>query len=169
MTRPYGRPPKTYRGNHCPDCGTAISKYSRGRCRECGGKARMRPMPDDFAQVLRGLGSQGAAAHYRASLGTITRWRRLVGLQPHHRAKLRSKPAPGAYNFRVGQAVMHIKRDYSRGGQAAEFLRKFGAVYRCRQTGAADPKGLFWSRYGRVLDEEQLISRATRLGWRGPL
>lgn len=151
--------------NMCIDCGTSITRYSRGRCVECGGKARMRGVPADFIEVLRARGSAGAAKHYRSSLGTVTRWRRQMSLTPFVPAKKPVRTVSGAGSFMGYRRPIFVNRDLSRVGQAADFLRKYGAVYRCGPRGNPQPKGEFWNRNGHVLTDDEIISRASRLGW----
>lgn len=157
--------PLTHRGDHCA-CGAPISLYSRGSCRTCCYVGLKRPVPGDFLAVLRLRGSAGAAKHYRASLGTVTRWRREIGMAPQERARRPSAPAQGR-TYRTAAAINrgYVNRDFSAAGQAANFLCKYGAVYRCKSTGAPFPKGEFWNRNGHVLTDEQIIERATRLGF----
>lgn len=114
--------------------------------------------------TLKRLGSAGAAKHYRSSLSTITKWRRDIGIQPHERARrghVRAK-----YNFTFCPLITH--RDYSMVGQAADFLRRFAAVFRCDETGKVPKRGpaLFWNRNGYVLTDEELAAKAARLGWK---
>jgi hypothetical protein len=44
-------------------------------------------------------------------------------------------------------------------------LRRICAVYRCTETGRADPKGKFWRFGNAVLTPDELIARAERKGW----
>jgi hypothetical protein len=116
--------------------------------------------------VLRQKGSLGAAAHYKASAATVTRWRRQMDLRPHARAVKR----PGGAHARRGrggfrETPLPVYRDWSVVGQAVEFLRRIGPVFRCLATGAASSKGEFWNRNGWVLSDEDVLSRARRLGW----
>jgi hypothetical protein len=156
--------PQSYRGHLCIDCQAPISPYSRGRCRLCGYVGLKRNVPEDFAVTLRKLGSQGAARHYRASLGTVTRWRREIGLRPQERAR---KPSMmGAVRPRAfSERPLIVFRDFTLVGQAAEFLRHIGPVFRCHASGAAHKQGSHWNRNGWVLSDEDLMSRARRLGW----
>lgn len=155
--------PKSHAGNHCLDCGVPISVYSRGRCRTCAYLKLKRPVPDDFIAVLRCKGSVLAADHYRTSASTITRWRRELDLRPHMRAKKRTGPIRRMSAFTERPLVQH--KDWSLIGQAAEFLRHIGPVFRCLASGAAAEKGEFWNRNGFVLTDDDLMSRAHRLGW----
>jgi|GEM_PF-6846991 len=163
--RKGGRPARaTLPAKHCRDCGAPINRSSRERCKPCSDKAQRRSCPGDFLAILRKLGSQGAAAHYRASLATVTRWRRELELRPQARMKKgigQSRPQ----GF-VARPLL-INRDTSMAGQAADFLRRFGAVYRCDEAGPPNPKGKFWKRNFVVLTDDELVARAKRLGWMG--
>jgi len=160
--RPEDGSPLSYRGNHCTDCNAPISPYSRGRCRKCGYSALVRPVPEDFLAVLRKLGSQGAARHYHSSLATVTRWRRELDLKPQYRAK----KGIGQSRFRgFTERPLINHRDLTMAGQAVEFLRRYGAVYRCDGDGKPNAKGSHWRRNYSILSDEQVIYQATRLGW----
>lgn len=155
--------PLSYRGNHCTDCGSPISPYSRGRCRRCGYSALVRPVPEDFMVILRQLGSQGAARHYRASLATVTRWRRELDIRP----QVRAKKGIGQSRYRgFTERPLMQHRDLSQAGQAAEYLRRYGAVYRCDEEGRPNAKGSHWRRNFSVLGDDDVVRQATRLGWR---
>lgn len=150
----------------CVGCGVPISPYSRGRCRRCGYAALKRALPADFLDVLREYGSLGSAKFYHASLSTVTRWRRELGLNPQERMR-----RPRLRNLRLRGFVetpMPSKRDMSIAGQAADFLRHTGAIFRCDHRGRLPKKGAqgaFWNRGGYVLSDAEVIGRAERLGW----
>jgi hypothetical protein len=50
-------------------------------------------------------------------------------------------------------------------GMAAEFLRRYGSVYRCDPDGKPNAKGTHWRRFLSVVSDEDLIARAKKLGW----
>jgi DNA-directed RNA polymerase subunit RPC12/RpoP len=153
----------------CVDCGAPISDISRGRCVRCGHRPMVRKCPEDFLAILATTGSRLAAAHYRASLKTITRWRREHGLAPNYRARRGS--STGRLNrsrFTMAPKALLVHRDFTMPGRAADYLQRFGPVYRCLTTGKAHPKGTYWNRNGYVLTDAQLIDRALRLGWKEP-
>lgn len=56
--------------------------------------------------------------------------------------------------------VNRFQRDMSAAGQAADFLRKFGPVYRCDVRGKAIEDGFFWRRGSAILSDAELIERA---------
>ncbi|WP_374413250.1 hypothetical protein [Novosphingobium colocasiae] len=147
--------------NRCIDCGETISAQSRGRCVKCGHISMKRTVPDDFTEVLRALGSQRAAKHYKTSLSTLTRWRRECGMAKHHRAK------PAAPMRRTGftERPITMRRDTSHIGQAAEYLQRYGSIHRCGPAGEFDPKGDHWRRNNRVITSEQMVKAAISLGF----
>jgi hypothetical protein len=149
---------------HCVTCGCVINRTARRQCRPCSHIGLKREVPDDFRSVLFNLGSHGAAKHYHASLSTVTRWRREMGITPLTKTKTSpSQPRPFASGFR--QSPLMCKREITLAGQAADFLRKFGAVYRCDENGLPNAKGEFWKRNFSVLSDDELVSRARRLGF----
>lgn len=157
-------------GRRCIDCGAPISEISRGRCVDCGHRPLIRNCPPDFLDVLGRLGSRLAAAHYRASLKTITRWRREHGLPPNHRAR-RTSGSTGRLNrarFGMNSKPIMIRRDLSPAGRAADFLQRFGPIFACTPQGKALSGGNFWNRNGHVLSADEVIQRAERLGWERP-
>ena len=120
-------------------------------------------VPEDFMTVICLVGSHGAAAHYRVSLTDITNWRRQMGL-PFGVKAVTPKVRP---RFRPkGAKQDEIKVDMSTAGQAAAFLRRLGPVFRCNRAGKPDDAGAFWNRAGWVLSDDEIVSRAVRLGWR---
>jgi hypothetical protein len=120
------------------------------------------PVPDGFALVAPGMTIKELRVRYACSRDLIARWCEEVGVQPR-------RPDPART---VGQASKTFSprnapsRDGSVAGQAAEFLRRFGPVYRCTEDGKQDLKGTHWNRGGRtVLTDAELIERAKRNGW----
>jgi hypothetical protein len=149
---------------HCKTCGTQISRYSRGHCRSCGYLGLKRDCPDDFLDVLHRLGSQGAAKHFNASLSTVTRWRLEAGLKLHERAR---RVKSGGFQKQRGLIASGLpQRDVTLPGQAADFLRQFGSVWRCDLKGKPSVKGTHWRRNLAVLSDDELMARAVRLGWK---
>lgn len=148
---------------HCRDCGCKINRGSRGRCKACATVGQLRARPADFLETLRKLGSQGAARHYHASFSTVTRWRRELELKPQARMKRgigQSRPDRGF----TPRPVLN-NRDMSLVGQAVDYLRRFGSVYRCDASGKAVTKGTHWRRNFAVMTDDDVIQRAERLGW----
>ena len=149
---------------HCRDCGCLINRSSRGRCKPCATTGLKRARPADFLETLRKLGSQGAARHYRASLGTVTRWRRELELKPQARMKRGIGQSRSDRGFMPRPLLQN--RDMSLAGQAADYLRRYGSVYRCDDLGKPMAKGSHWRRNYAVMSDDELIQRAERLGWK---
>lgn len=147
----------------CIDCGTTINRSSRGRCKRCAVVGLRRDCPSDFLAILRSLGSQGAARHYHASLATVTRWRRELEIRPQARMKRGIGQSRTERGF-TARPLM-VNRDMSRAGCAAEYLRRWGSVYRCTAEGAPQAKGTHWRRNLSILNDDELIHRACKLGW----
>jgi hypothetical protein len=113
--------------------------------------------PDGFVQIAPSNTLHQLKLHYEVGDCVIKRWCAEVGVAPKQ---------PQHIVFRRNQfPPIKAHRDCSQVGQAADFLRKFGAVYRCFESGAAATKGTHWSRNGFVLTDAELIARAERLGW----
>lgn len=160
--------PKRTRGakpvvKHCRDCGAIINRSSRGRCKPCATVGLKRVMPDDFLPVLRRLGSQGAAKHFHASLATVTRWRRELELKPQARMKKGIGQSRTDRGFMPRPLIQN--RDMTLAGQAADYLRRFGSVYRCDASGSPTAKGTMWRRGFAVLSDDEIMHRAQRMGW----
>jgi hypothetical protein len=73
-------------------------------------------------------------------------------------------PVPGNSD-KAFNPLNPARRDMTRIGQAADFLRRFGPVFRCGPGGVALQSGLHWNRGGFVLTDAELVARAERLGW----
>lgn len=165
--RKGGRPPRaTVPVKHCRDCGAVINRSSRGRCKPCANIGLKRACPDDLLAILHAQGSHGAAKHYHASLSTVTRWRRELELKAQARLK---KAAPVLRPRCFQQVPLIVKRDMSYAGQAADFLRRYGAVYRCDALGRPNAKGAFWKRNFSVLTDDEIIQSALKLRWQPDL
>lgn len=127
-------------------------------------------IPDHFEAFYRTHTGKETAAHYNVSEGTVVRWAQTKGIrrdrpkaQPKPRASRVLKPGKPAGPSATPNA---IKRDYSVAGQAADFLRKFGPVKRCDAARSYDENGDHWLRGGFLLTAEDVVARATRLGFR---
>lgn len=115
------------------------------------------PVPEDLAQRAPTHTIMELAAAYSVDRGVVRRWLARIGIRSR-----RNKTEV----FRVNRRpIQPVARDTSRAGQAAVFLQKWGPVYRCGPAGGADVKGTHWSRNGYILTDDELISRAERLGW----
>ena len=147
-------------------------------------KDRTRPsseIPTDLREKWEVMSTRALAAHYGRSVGTVSAWCHRSGLvrdQSWRSPSFRSKPKPEAVPtpitaekpapFRRGtqrkpdyrNAPTITVRDLSVVGQAAEYLRRFGSVYRCDERGVATPTGTFWRRGSAILSDAELIERA---------
>jgi hypothetical protein len=126
--------------------------------------------PADFADRWQTASQLQLAAHYQKSTFAIGRWCKVLGLE-----------RPPARNFRKAEpvavkAVVKVVRTHrgpvdrphreaTRAGEAAEYLRRFGPVFRCDAGGRFDSKGDHWARGRSVLTDAELIERAQRQGW----
>lgn len=142
-------------------------------------------VPDDFAEMWKTRGILQLAAHYGRNHHTIAIWINKLGLyrprgrtlaQEAIRAVKEAKPkvvklvspvsppcAPSRFikpdAFRTAP-VDRVQRDMSPAGQAADYLRKFGPVYRCDVRGRPLADGFFWRRGNAVLSDAEIIERA---------
>lgn len=133
--------------------------------------------PEDFAEQWPLYTGRQLARRYGRAHKTIIRWASDLGLSrpaswrsPEYASK-KPKPQPRVRKTPVekpkvvsswGSAapVDRPHRDMSPAGQAADYLRGFGVVYRCTPTGRADEKGTHWRRGSAVLTDAELIERA---------
>lgn len=139
------------------------------------------PMPQGFAEYQRGRTTRELEAHYQTSRRLVSRWLGELGIFRNAERSARAQQAttkPSAPSrkvnpFRVAAALAApvdlVHRDYSRAGQAADFLRRFGPVKRCNAEGHYDPAGDHWLRGSSLLNAEEIIGRAVRNGWPDPL
>lgn len=117
-----------------------------------------RAVPDGFALVARGMTMKQLRERFGASEALVRRWCAEAGVEPRR--------AGYAYFRQVQPRALPDARDNSRAGLAAQYLQKFGSVVRCDAEGRVDPRGTHWLRGGRyVLTDDEIMSRATRLGW----
>jgi hypothetical protein len=139
-----------------------------------GEKAVKRPAPDDFAARHAEMSIVKLAKHYQASPTAVMRWvqetgiGRAAGVKIAHAVQFaKSKASFGTIvsaGSRTG-AIDRPRRDVSRAGQAADYLRHFGPVVRCDERGRYAENGTYWRRGSIVLTAEEVIERAERNGW----
>lgn len=123
------------------------------------GRTEFKPkvIPDNFAAVAPALTMAEARALYGVADELLRRWEAATGV------KLR--------RLRVVLPAGRLKmdrdnrRDMSRAGLAADYLRRFGPVFRCDQHGKPSDKGTHWARGRYVLTGAEIIDRAERNGW----
>jgi hypothetical protein len=129
------------------------------------------PPPNDLAELAAEMTLSQLVRHYHSHHDTVYRWLSIKGLKalkyvPQRRQR---KAAPTSRPIAVKRsytAANYVPRDLSLDGQAADHLRRFCAVYRCTEKGAADQRGGFW-RYGNaVLTPQEIVARAERHGFR---
>ena len=147
------------------DCFGESRNGEKRRCVKCAALARVRHVPSDFAEKIKGgLRSVEAAHLYSASLSTITRWRAETGT--------------GKQTFRTAQKIGRkrnlpkkaaqfppAKNNVSHADMAADFLRKRGPVSRCAENGVFSLTGSHWRCGNVILTDEEIIARAARHGF----
>ncbi|MES3054926.1 hypothetical protein O6V14_04720 [Sphingomonas faeni] len=136
-----------------------------------GGRPRGE-MPESFAVDAGRMTQRELAAKYHAAPQTIRRWQRAIGIVfQSGRAGVNvarantAKPAHLVRNAYQTTPVDRAVKDGSRAGMAADYLRKFGAVYRCTPMGGADLKGSHWRRGSAILTDAEIVERAEYNGW----
>lgn len=123
---------------------------------------RFKPLgsaPESFARVAPTMTLHELEMMFDRGACVIKRWCAECGVQPRRYVPhfvTRGNRMPAA------PVVFHER---SRAGEAAQYLRRFGPIYRCNANGGADAKGDHWSRSGFVLTDDEIIQRAERLGW----
>jgi hypothetical protein len=114
------------------------------------------PAPEGFSALAARMTRNQLRLHFSCSLDKIDRWCRETGARP-----INGRPAGG----RAGPALTFVNRDYTRAGQAADYLRRFGPVVRCDAKGRFKQDGSHWRRGSTVLTAQEVIERAERQGW----
>jgi hypothetical protein len=138
-----------------------VARPNRSR----GGKPKVET-PDDFASWAPGKSLREISEHYGFSHDCARRMRVECGiLSAAPGFQTANKPAHLVNNAYVSAPLNRPIRDGSRAGIAADYLRKYGAVYRCTPMGAADPKGTHWRRGSAILSDAAIIQRAEYNGW----
>lgn len=132
---------------------TGMSRSTQTRFKALGSA------PETFARVAPTMSLHELEMMFDRGAHVIKRWCAEEGVSPRRYVPhfvSRGNRMP------VAPVVFH---DLSRAGQAAEYLQRFGPVYRCNANGRADAEGQHWSRRGFVLTDDEIIERADRLGW----
>ena len=137
-------------------------------------------IPDDFAERWKTSSQIQLARHYVRSTSTISAWVERLGLhRPRGPHIVPKAPAPRPSRKRTSSVAVksdparlikpdafrtapldRVQRDMSDAGQAADFLRRFGPVYRCDVRGRPLSDGFFWRRGNAVMTDAELIERA---------
>jgi len=153
-------------------CGTCLPERWRKELGLAGGPRLQvgpprRPMPEGFATYAPGRSVRHLAEHYGMSTALIARFRTEAGLDAGHFGRRAGCVvlAPLVTNAYMAAPLNRPVRDGSRAGMAADYLRKYGAVYRCTPMGAADPKGSHWRRGSAILTDAEIIQRAEYNGF----
>lgn len=125
--------------------------------------AKLRPIPDDFAQVAPHLSRYAISRHYRTEYKVVDRWLRESGVKPGQRQHSFGTPRMTLAPSRgTGKPMLAITRTTSIYDDAADILRRFAPVNRCNENGKYQQAGDFW-RYGQIrLTPDELLERAAR-------
>jgi transposase len=132
-------------------------------------------LPADFAAVAEGNSQEEIAAHYGVGIKTVCRWLDDAGLDRTARhaaparvqkSRQRNSTIPTAANGRLAiDRPSGLRLMMSPAAPAAEFLQRYGPVYRCDADGNPDPRGTHWRRGSFVLTDDELMQRARDKGW----
>lgn len=154
-------------------CGTkAVARWRR----DVGGEPKRNsantplPVPADFMANAAVMTERQIREHYGRAVATIRKWCAATGVKPRPAARgfavTKQSFQPRLVPNRATAKPLVAYKDPSRAGEAAEYLRHFGPVFRCTPTGKQDPNGTHWNRGGRtILTDDELIGRAERNGW----
>lgn len=127
------------------------------------GGANKRPTPPDFATYAPGKTVEHLSLHYGLGTETIRRMRAdhgIVSVRPAAASKLRS-----VNNAYMTTPTTRVQRDMTLAGQACDYLRRYGPVWRCSERGGPSVNGPFWRRGSAILTDAELIERAEAMGW----
>lgn len=145
-----------------------------------------RAIPADFAEKWALMPITALAKHYRAGPNAIRAWAAELGLSrtsawrsepfkakpPAPKAEKKAMRLPDVTPIGRGLSLAPAdtyQRDMSPAGQAADYLRHFGAVYRCDAagravdtvvSGRANPDATHWRWGNAVMTSSELIERA---------
>ncbi len=109
------------------------------------------PAPADLAQQAARMTRHQLSLHYGHARLTVDRWLAEAGLIAKR---------PGSVKNRYGNLT--LSRSTTIYDDAADTLRRHCAVYRCTDTGKADPQGKLWRMGNSVLTPDELLYRAER-------
>jgi hypothetical protein len=127
------------------------------------------PVPAGFRLVAPEHTRKELRERYGRSDRIIARWLGQEGVtcrrpdRPAPPSPAKKSAAPERRKFQM--TPLAIKRDHSRAGQAADYLRKFGPITRCNADGRFDPEGDHWRRGSSILSAEDIVARAIAKGW----
>lgn len=148
-------------------CGTVAIARWRREALAAGTLTRsardLKPLPDDFAAAAANLTDRDVLERYAISKPTLRKWCAKAGVVLRKAPRI---PPPNLGGMgRPKAAPFAAHRDHSRAGQAADYLRRYGPVIRCKADGTFDPKGDHWRRGAAILTADEVIARARRNGW----
>jgi hypothetical protein len=131
---------------------------------------KIKQMPADFAEVQQGKSILTLAEHYGCGKLPVSRWLKELGIQRERFVSAApvntpAKPAHLVRNAYMTTPVDRALKDGSRAGLAADFLRKFGPVWKCNDRGSPDIAGSHWRRGSSILTDAEIIERAQYNGW----
>lgn len=129
-------------------------------CRTIGYKKppAVKPVPDWLK--AEGPNMTRAQIKQRASVGdtVLDRWIAQTGITP-------MPPQIKMLKRGTWKPAKHTAPIRSKAEDAAEYLRRFGPVYRCDERGAAMQGGAMWRRGSAVLSDAELVERAYANRW----
>jgi hypothetical protein len=150
------------------ECGTAAIARWRREALASGALTKeprqIKPLPGGFALIAPGLTEREMRERYGISKPTVRKWCAAAGVVPLRARRTAPPPSLGAMG-RPKAAPMSQNRDTSRAGMAADYLRRFGPVIRCKADGHFDPAGSHWRRGSTILTAEEIVARAIRNGF----
>ena len=114
--------------------------------------------PANFASLAPTMTRHEAESFFGCGEKVLQRW------ASQHGVKFRRQISVVSGQRR--HKINDTQRDMTRAGQAAEFLQRFGPVFRCEGTGRQNPRGKFWRRGNAYpLTDAEIIDRAEFRGF----
>jgi hypothetical protein len=117
------------------------------------------PIPARFVELAPQMNRHEAELFFGLGHTALHRMCLETGVRFRPPVVIRYKSTHGPLHREVG-------RDMSRAGMAADYLRRFGPIWRCDSRGTQLSDGAFWRRNMAVLTDDEVIERAQHLGWR---
>jgi len=129
---------------------------------------------NDIAEMCKVMTVRQLTEHYGRSEDAVRKALAKRGLSAvyvrnplHMRKEKQRKAVQKNYTDNWGKRPQVSGRVETYADQAANFLRKECAVYRCKEDGKPDWTASHWRFGRRVMTEEELINTAKRKGWNG--
>lgn len=148
---------------------STIRKWRKTLAFEAPLGPKLKQMPEGFAEAQKGKSIVQLAELYGCGKLPVSRWLKEIGIQRERFVSVAvvkpAKPAHLVRNVHMTTPVDRAVKDGSRAGLAADFLRKFGPVYKCNDRGSADIAGSHWRRGSSILTDAEIIERAEYNGW----